>query len=64
MSRYQYTWEDSNDPYSSGVPDLVVTYKTKKAALADFREYVNEGSFSWSPKITLWRVTVERVEVK
>lgn len=59
MKRF-YIWEDLNDPYTSG-PDLKedTFYSSKRAAKADFKEYVRIGGFNWEPTFKLYLITVE-----
>jgi hypothetical protein len=65
MSKYFYEWEDANDPFATGKPDLFVypehRLKTKRAALDDFRAYAKGGGFGWKPKMRLWKIGYEEV---
>jgi hypothetical protein len=58
--RFWYEWEDMNDPYALGHPDFGVhpafRLKTKKAAIADFKQYLTDGCFTWKPKMRLFKV--------
>lgn len=61
--KFWYEWEDVNDPHATGHPEFDPEFRlrTKKAALADFREYASARDFDWKPKIRLWRVWYEEV---
>jgi hypothetical protein len=63
--RYFYEWEDINDPHAVGHPQIEVypqfRLKSKKAALADFREYAADKDFQWTPRIRLWKISYEEV---
>ncbi len=64
MKKFYY-WNDAADPYVSKVIDLnaETLFTTKAKAKKDFKGYAAyfAGDAPWTPRMELYRVTVEKV---
>lgn len=68
MSKYFYEWEDANDPYALGYPEMarypVFRIRTKRELRAEWRTYVTElkrDAPSRVPKLRAWKISYVRV---
>jgi len=67
MTKMFYEWEDTTDPYATGVPDLGRQFRaTSKAVVRkEWREYLTvfPNIAARKPKIRVWRISYDEVKV-
>jgi hypothetical protein len=64
-----YEWEDANDPYAVGAPDLTrhpwARCLTRAQVRKEWEEYLKEvPDLKHKPKIRVWKISYEKVKVK
>jgi hypothetical protein len=64
-----YEWEDANDPYAVGAPDLARDVWARCLTLSqvrkEWKEYLKDfPDLEHKPKLRVWKISYETVKVK